>query len=145
MIIGMGSDLCDTRRIAETLTRFGDRFVQRCFTPQEQAQAEGRAQRAATYAKRFAAKEACAKALGTGIGQGVLWRDMGVVNLPSGKPGLALTGGAARHLEGLVPPGHRAAIHLSLSDDADMALAFVIIEAVPVCCDGMESRGSNPV
>ena len=132
MIIGLGSDLCQIGRVEQTLTRFGDRFVQRCFTPIEQRKSDRRAQRAASYAKRFAAKEACAKALGTGLNFGVYWRDMGVVNLPSGKPTMQLTNGAARALERLVPPGHEPLIHLTITDDAGLAQAFVIIEAVPV-------------
>ncbi|MDF2798776.1 MAG: holo-ACP synthase [Devosia sp.] len=132
MIIGLGSDLCQIGRVEQTLARFGDRFVQRCFTPVEQRKSDRRAQRAASYAKRFAAKEACAKALGTGLNFGVYWRDMGVVNLPSGKPTMQLTNGAARALERLVPPGHEPLIHLTITDDAGLAQAFVIIEAVPV-------------
>jgi holo-[acyl-carrier protein] synthase len=132
MIIGLGSDLCQIGRVEQTLARFGDRFVQRCFTPIEQRKSDRRAQRAASYAKRFAAKEACAKALGTGLNFGVYWRDMGVVNLPSGKPTMQLTNGAARALERLVPPGHEPLIHLTITDDAGLAQAFVIIEAVPV-------------
>jgi len=132
MIIGLGSDLCQIGRVEQTLARFGDRFVQRCFTPIEQRKSDRRAERAASYAKRFAAKEACAKALGTGLNFGVYWRDMGVVNLPSGKPTMQLTNGAARALERLVPPGHEPLIHLTITDDAGLAQAFVIIEAVPV-------------
>ena len=132
MIIGIGSDLIDIKRIEKTLERFGDRFVQRCFTEIEQAKSDRRKNRAASYAKRFAAKEACSKALGTGLAQGVLWKDMGVVNLPSGKPTMALTGGAATRLDALMPPGHRPAIHLTITDDYPLAQAFVIIEALPV-------------
>ncbi len=132
MIIGLGSDLCDIRRIEETLEKYGDRFVQRCFTAVEQTKSNGRAQRAASYAKRFAAKEACAKALGTGISRGVFWRDMGVVNLPGGKPTMELTGHAAKRLEALLPPGHRAAIHLTITDEYPLAQAQVLIEAVPI-------------
>jgi holo-[acyl-carrier protein] synthase len=131
MIIGMGSDLCDIRRIQKSLDRFGDRFIQRVYTPIEQAKAERRRNKADTYAKRFAAKEACAKALGTGIHHGVYWRDMGVVNLPSGKPTLALTNGAADRLHALMPPGTTPVIHLSLTDEHPYAQAFVVIEAVP--------------
>jgi holo-[acyl-carrier protein] synthase len=132
VILGIGSDLCDVRRIELTLERFGDRFVQRCFTATEQARAERRpAQRAATYAKRFAAKEACAKALGTGIRQGVFWRDMGVTNLRSGQPTMALTGGAAARLAAMTPPGHVAVIHVSLTDELPLAQSFVIISAEP--------------
>jgi len=132
MIIGIGSDLIDIRRVEKSLARYGERFVRRIYTDVEQAKSEGRAARAASYAKRFAAKEACAKALGTGMAQGVFWRDMGVVNLPGGKPTMALTGGAAKRLAELLPPGHRAAIHLTITDDEPLAQAFVIIEALPV-------------
>ena len=131
MILGIGSDLIDIRRIEKTIERFGDRFIQRVFTPLEQKKAEGRAERVATYAKRFAAKEACSKALGTGFRRGTFWRDMGVVNLPSGRPTLELTGGARKHLEGLVPPGHAARIDLTLTDEYPMAQALVVITAVP--------------
>lgn len=131
MILGIGSDLTDIRRIEKTLEKFGARFKKRVFTALEREKAEKRALTAATYAKRFAAKEACAKALGTGLKKGVFWRDMGVVNLPSGQPTLALTGGAAARLAALTPPGHRAAIHLSITDDYPLAQAFVVIEAVP--------------
>ncbi|MBB5754598.1 holo-ACP synthase [Prosthecomicrobium pneumaticum] len=131
MILGIGNDLTDIRRIEKTLARHGDRFVERIFTPVERAKSDRRAQRAASYAKRFAAKEACAKALGTGMSAGVFWRDMGVVNLPSGKPTMRLTGGAAARLATLVPAGHRAEIHLSITDEFPLAQAFVIIEAVP--------------
>jgi holo-[acyl-carrier protein] synthase len=130
MIIGFGNDLCDIRRIEESLARFGERFVLRCFTEIERAKADGRAGRAASYAKRFAAKEACAKALGTGLHNGVTWRDMGVVNLPSGKPTLHLTGGAAARLAALTPPAHKVFIHLTLTDEYPLAQAQVIIEAV---------------
>ncbi|ACB96052.1 holo-ACP synthase [Beijerinckia indica] len=130
MIIGFGNDLCDIRRIEESLARFGERFIARCFTDIERRKSEGRPSRAASYAKRFAAKEACAKALGTGLTQGVFWRDMGVVNLPSGKPTLALTGGAAERLALLTPPGLTAIIHLTLTDEFPLAQAQVIIEAV---------------
>lgn len=131
MIIGIGTDLCDINRIAQSLERFGERFVHRCFTEVERRRAEGRAGAAATYAKRFAAKEACAKALGTGIRDGVAWRDMGVVNLPSGKPTMALTGGAASRLAALMPPGHVPLIHLAITDEHPLAQAFVVIEAIP--------------
>ena len=130
MIVGMGSDLCDIRRVEETLERFGTRFVERCFTEVERRKSDGRTQRAASYAKRFAAKEACAKALGTGFRAGVFWRDMGVVNLPSGKPTLKLTGGAAERLASLLPDGHVAVIHLTLTDEYPLAQAHVVIEAV---------------
>jgi holo-[acyl-carrier protein] synthase len=131
MIIGLGSDLIDIRRIEQTLERHGARFTERVFTEIERAKSDRRQQRAASYAKRFAAKEACAKALGTGLSQGVFWRDMGVVNLPSGKPTMALTGGAADHLRKILPAGHAAAIHLTITDDYPLAQAFVIIEALP--------------
>ncbi len=130
MILGIGSDLCDIRRIEQTLERFGDRFLQRVFTEAERARAERRPHdRAATYAKRFAAKEACAKALGTGIRQGVFWRDMGVVNLRSGAPTMALAGGAAARLAAITPPGYAARIHVSLTDEHPLAQSFVVISA----------------
>ncbi|GAB1581469.1 MULTISPECIES: holo-ACP synthase [Phyllobacteriaceae] len=132
MIIGIGSDLIDIRRVEKTLQRHGERFTNRVFTPVERAKSDRRAERAASYAKRFAAKEACAKALGTGMSRGVFWRDMGVVNLPSGKPTLQLTNGAAEQLARITPAGHRAAIHLTITDDFPLAQAFVIIEALPV-------------
>ena len=130
MIIGLGSDLIDIRRIEQTLERFGPRFINRVFTDLEQKKSERRAARAATYAKRFAAKEACAKALGTGFKNGVFWRDMGVVNLPSGQPTLKLTGGAAKRLAKITPKGMTAQISLTLTDDYPMAQAIVIISAV---------------
>ncbi|ADV13932.1 holo-ACP synthase [Mesorhizobium sp. M7A.F.Ca.US.014.04.1.1] len=132
MIIGIGSDLIDIRRIEKSLERHGQRFVQRIYTDIEQARSDNRRARAASYAKRFAAKEACAKALGTGLAQGVFWRDMGVVNLPSGAPTMALTGGAQARLAKILPKGYRAAIHLTITDDFPLAQAFVIIEALPV-------------
>jgi len=131
MIIGLGSDLCDIRRIEKTLERFGDRFVARVFTPIEQRKAESRAHRAATYAKRFAAKEACVKALGTGFSRGVFLKDIGVVNGPLGAPTMALTGGAAKRLMALVPNDHDVKIHLTLTDEALLAMAVVVIEALP--------------
>lgn len=131
MIIGIGSDLIDITRIERTLERFGDRFVQRCFTEVEQRKSERRRNRADSYAKRYAAKEACSKALGTGFRRGVYWRDMGVVNLPSGKPTLALTGGAAKRLVEITPPGMKPLIDLSLTDERPIAQAIVIITAVP--------------
>jgi holo-[acyl-carrier protein] synthase len=131
VIIGLGSDLIDIRRIEQTLERHGTRFTERVFTPIERAKSDRRRTRAASYAKRFAAKEACAKALGTGLNQGVFWRDMGVVNLPSGQPTLHLTGGAAARLQAILPAGHRAAIHLTITDDYPLAQAFVVIEALP--------------
>ncbi len=130
MIIGFGIDLCDIRRIDELLARFGDRFAIRCFTEAERDKCEARTQRAASYAKRFAAKEACAKALGTGLARGVRWRDMGVVNLESGKPTLELTGGAALRLTALVPRGLVPLVHLTLADEYPFAQAQVIIEAI---------------
>ncbi len=132
MIIGIGSDLIDIRRVEKSIERFGSRFTERCFTDIERAKSEGRKNRAASYAKRFAAKEACSKALGTGLAQGVFWRDMGVVNLPSGKPTMQLTGGAARRLAAMLPENHRAVIHLTITDDFPLAQAFVIIEALPI-------------
>ena len=132
MIIGMGSDLCSIERIQNSLDRFGARFVNRVFTQTEQARSERRPlTRAASYAKRFAAKEAFSKAVGTGFRDGVFLRDIGVVNLPTGQPTLALAGGAARRLDKLTPAGHRAMVHLTLTDDHPWAQAFVIIEAVP--------------
>jgi holo-[acyl-carrier protein] synthase len=129
MIIGIGSDLCDITRIEETLERFGERFVARCFTDIERRRSERRATRAASYAKRFAAKEACAKALGTGLRRGVFWRDMGVVNLPSGQPTMRLTGGAAARLAAITPAGCEPFIHLTITDEHPLAQAFVVIEA----------------
>jgi holo-[acyl-carrier protein] synthase len=131
MIIGIGSDLCDIRRIASTLERHGERFTHRIFTEIERSRAERKAHAAATYAKRFAAKEACAKALGTGMRRGVFWRDMGVVNQRSGQPGMRLTGGAAERLAAMTPPGHEAVIHLTITDEHPYAQAFVVIEARP--------------
>lgn len=131
MIIGIGTDLADIRRIDKALQRWGDKFVQRCFTEVEQAKSERRRERAASYAKRWAAKEACSKALGTGLRMGVKWREMGVVNLPSGQPTLALTGGAAERLERLIPEGLVARLHLTITDDHPYAQAFVVIEALP--------------
>jgi holo-[acyl-carrier protein] synthase len=129
VILGVGADLADIRRVAETLERFGERFTHRIFTPGERARSDRRGQRAASYAKRFAAKEACAKALGTGLRRGVFWRDMGVTNLPSGQPTLLLTGGAAARLAEMTPEGCDAHVHLSLTDDHPYAQAFVVIEA----------------
>jgi holo-[acyl-carrier protein] synthase len=131
-ILGMGSDLIDIRRIEKTLARFGLRFVDRVFTPVERAKSDRRAGRAASYAKRYAAKEACSKALGTGFRRGVFWRDIGVVNLPSGQPTLALTGGARRRLDEMTPSGMRAEIHLTLTDEPPLAQAMVLIVAVPL-------------
>ncbi len=132
MIVGIGSDLIDIRRIEKSLERFGDRFTHRCFTEIERQKSDRRKLRAASYAKRFAAKEACSKALGTGLSKGVFWRDMGVVNLPGGKPTMQLTGGASARLETLMPDGHGPSIHLTITDDFPMAQAFVIIEALPL-------------
>ena len=132
MIIGLGSDLCDARRIGKVLERHGERFLDRIFTAAERAKAERRANRAETYAKRFAAKEACAKALGTGFRKGVFFRDMGVVNLPSGRPTMALTGGALARLKEITPAGHDARIDVSLTDEYPLAQAIVIISGVPI-------------
>jgi holo-[acyl-carrier protein] synthase len=131
MILGIGSDIIDIRRIETSITRFGDRFLTRIFTPLERARSDRRTNRAASYAKRFAAKEACSKALGTGLRRGVYWRDMGVVNLPSGRPTLLLTGGALERLKQLTPLGMRAEIDLTITDDFPQAQAMVIISAVP--------------
>jgi holo-[acyl-carrier protein] synthase len=132
MIIGLGSDLIDIRRIEKTIAQHGERFLNRIFTPVERERSDKRAARAASYAKRFAAKEACSKALGTGLRRGVFWRDMGVVNQRGGKPTLTLTNGALRRLEEITPPGHRAQIDLTITDDFPLAQAIVIISAVPV-------------
>ena len=132
MIIGIGCDLSDIRRIAKTLERFGDRFTHKSFTEIERARSDRKTDRAASYAKRFAAKEACSKALGTGLKGGVHLANMGVVNMKSGQPTMALTGGAAARLEALTPPGMRCVIHLSLTDDHPYAQAFVVIEALPL-------------
>jgi len=131
MILGLGNDIIDIERIERTILRFGDRFLERVFTDVERARSDRRKDRAASYAKRFAAKEACAKALGTGLRRGVFWRDMGVINLPSGRPTLVLTGGAAKQLERITPPGYTARIDLSLTDDYPLAQAIVIISGVP--------------
>jgi holo-[acyl-carrier protein] synthase len=131
MIIGLGSDLIDIRRIERTIDRFGDRFLQRVFTPLERERSDRRANRAHSYARRYAAKEALAKALGTGFHAGVFWRDIGVVNLPGGKPSLALTGGAAERLATITPVGTRAHIDVSLTDEPPLAQAVVIITALP--------------
>jgi holo-[acyl-carrier protein] synthase len=131
MILGIGSDLCDIRRIENSLARFGERFTHRIFTQGERAKSDRRAARAESYARRFAAKEACSKALGTGLRAGVFWRDMEVVNLPSGAPTMRLTGGAAERLQMLTPPGFETVIHVSLTDDPPLAQAFVVIEARP--------------
>ena len=131
MILGLGSDLIDIRRIEETIARFGDRFLDRVFTPIERARSERRANRVESYAKRFAAKEACSKALGTGFRKGVFMRDMGVVNKPGGQPTMVLSGGAAARLVAITPAGMRAEIHVTLTDEPPLAKAVVIIEALP--------------
>jgi holo-[acyl-carrier protein] synthase len=131
MILGVGSDLIDIRRIEKTLDRYGERFLDRVFTEVERAKSDRRANRAASYAKRYAAKEACAKALGTGFRSGVFWRDLGVVNLASGKPTMLLTGGALKRLEEMTPPGMRPQIELTITDEPPLAQALVIITAVP--------------
>jgi len=131
MILGLGSDLSDIRRVQASLDRFGDRFKERIFTELERTRSDRKTDAAASYAKRFAAKEACAKALGTGMRRGVFWRDMGVVNMRSGQPTMELTGGALTRLKEMTPPGMKAVIHLSLTDDHPYAQAFVIIEALP--------------
>jgi holo-[acyl-carrier protein] synthase len=136
MILGLGNDLIDIRRIEKSIERFGDRFLDRIFTDVEKAKSDRRAARGASYAKRFAAKEACAKALGTGLNRGVFWRDMGVVNLPGGKPTMRLTGGALKRLEQITPAGHEALIELTITDDFPLAQAIVIIQAV--------ARGPRP-
>jgi len=135
MILGIGNDITDIRRIEQTIARFGDRFLDRIFTAAERAKSDRRLSPAASYAKRFAAKEACSKALGTGLRRGVYWRDMGVINLATGRPTLRLTGGAAEQLARLVPPGHEARIDLTLTDDHPWAEAIVIISAIPTKFD----------
>ncbi len=131
MIIGLGNDIAEIARFELTLEKFGNRFTHRCFTEIERKKSDARQNRAASYAKRFAAKEACAKALGTGLSHGVFWRDMGVVNLRSGKPTMELTGGARKILNHIVPEGYTPHIHVTITDDAGLAQAFVIIEALP--------------
>jgi holo-[acyl-carrier protein] synthase len=130
MILGIGSDITDARRIAKVIERHGERFLDRIFTPIERAKADKRRNRVETYAKRFAAKEACAKALGTGFRRGVWWRDMGVVNLPGGRPTMELTGGAKRRLDAITPDGYRAQIDVTITDEGPMAHAFVVISAI---------------
>src|ERR1700681_842658 len=130
MILGIGSDITDVRRIAKVIERHGERFLERVFTPVERARAEGKKNWIETYAKRFAAKEACAKALGTGLRAGVFWRDMGVINLPSGQPTMRLTRGAAKRLAEITPKGMTAQINLTITDDYPLAQAIVIITAV---------------
>jgi holo-[acyl-carrier protein] synthase len=132
MILGIGTDLIDIRRVERTLERYGARFTLRCFTETERRRSDGRFARAASYAKRYAAKEACSKALGTGFRHGVYWRDIGVVNLPGGKPTLELTGGAAERLRAMTPAGHRAVIELTITDEPPLAQALVIITAEPL-------------
>ena len=131
MIIGLGSDIADVRRIARSIERYGERFLTRIYTPAERAKAEKRANRAETYAKRFAAKEACSKALGTGMRGGVFWRDMGVINLASGRPTMMLTGGALKRLKAITPAGCETRIDVSLTDEGPTAQAIVIITAEP--------------
>lgn len=140
MIIGLGNDIIDIRRIERTLERFGDRFVERIFTETERIKSDRRANRAASYAKRFAAKEACSKALGTGFRRGVFWRDMGVVNLRSGKPTMSLTNGALRRLNELVPEGMQAQVDLTITDDHPIAQAIVLISAVPALPGGVQDK-----
>lgn len=140
MIIGLGNDLIDIRRIEKTIEKYGARFLNRIFTDEERARSERRHLSAASYAKRFAAKEACSKALGTGLRKGVYWRDMGVINLPTGQPTMALTGGAAAHLARLVPAGHTAQVNLTITDDFPLAQAIVIISAIPDAGDVMIGR-----
>lgn len=140
MIIGIGSDMIDIRRIEQAIDRYGDRFLDRIFTAAERAKSDRRTARAASYAKRFAAKEACAKALGTGLSRGVFWRDMGVVNLPGGQPTMKLTGGAAKRLHQLVPASHEAQIHITITDDYPLAQAFVMISAIP----SPDGTGASP-
>jgi holo-[acyl-carrier protein] synthase len=131
MIIGLGSDIIDIRRIERSIERYGERFLNRIFTTAEREKSDARRSRASSYAKRFAAKEACSKALGTGMAEGVFWRDMGVVNLASGQPSMVLTGGAAERLAALLPAGHEAVIHLTITDEYPQAQAVVIISALP--------------
>jgi len=131
VILGLGSDLIDIRRIEKTIARYGDRFLDRIFTPEERARSDRRANRVESYAKRYAAKDACSKALGTGFRRGVYWRDLGVVNLPGGRPTLVLTGGALERLKALTPPGMAARIDVTMTDEPPIAQALVIISAVP--------------
>lgn len=132
MILGIGNDLANIERIGRTIDQFGARFLDRVYTEIEQATAERRAERIATYAKRWAAKEACSKALGTGLRMGIRWRDMGVVNLASGQPTMRLSGWAEARLADLTPPGHRAVVHVTITDDHPWAMAVVVIEALPL-------------
>ena len=139
MILGVGTDLCSIERVERTLLRFGDRFRHRVYTPIELARAARRPHEAATLAKRWAAKEACSKALGTGLRMGIAWRDMAVSNLPTGQPVMAVTGWAERRLRAMTPPGHRAVVHVTLTDDHPWAQAFVVVEALPE-----EAPGEGP-
>ena len=139
MIVGLGSDIINIGRIERAISRYGDRFIDRIFTEIEKQKSDGRAERAASYAKRFAAKEACSKALETGLRAGVFWRDMGVVNLPSGQPTMALSGGAALRLAAMIPERHQPSIHLTITDDFPIAQAFVIIEALPAYLEAKTS------
>ena len=139
MILGVGSDLIDIRRIEKTIERYGERFIVRVFTEEERRRSDHKATRIASYAKRYAAKEACSKALGTGFRRGVYWRDLGVVNLPSGQPGLHLTGGALRRLEAITPPGMVARLDVSLTDEPPLAQAVVIISALPANTIAMDT------
>ena len=141
MILGIGSDISDVRRVAKVIERHGERFLSRIFTETERAKADRRKNRVETYAKRFAAKEACSKALGTGIRQGVWWRDMGVINLPGGRPTMKLTGGALRRLQQLTPKGYEARIDLTITDEGPMAQALVIISAVPLAAPDAPQSG----
>ena len=143
MILGIGSDLIDVRRIERTIERHGERFLERIFTAAERAKAEGRARRAETYAKRFAAKEACAKPLGTGLRAGVFWRDMGVVNLPSGRPTMQLSGGALARLQAITPAGCDAHIDVTIADEGPMAQAIVVISALPRRRERTRASGST--
>jgi holo-[acyl-carrier protein] synthase len=140
MIIGLGSDMVDVRRIAKVIDRHGERFLGRIFTAAERAKAERRANRVETYAKRFAAKEACAKALGTGFRAGVFWRDLGVVNMPSGRPTMRLTGGALKRLQAVTPAGCEARIDVTLTDEGPIAQAVVVITAVPAAAENSGRR-----
>jgi holo-[acyl-carrier protein] synthase len=140
VILGIGNDVVDIRRIEKAIDRFGDRFLRRIFTETERARSDGKAGRGASYAKRFAAKEACAKALGTGLRNGVFWKDMGVVNLRSGRPTMLFTGGAARQLVRITPRGYRPQVHVTLADDFPMAQAVVVISGV---AEGQEPAGAS--
>jgi holo-[acyl-carrier protein] synthase len=143
MILGIGNDLIDIRRIEKTIERFGDRFLLRVFTDVERARSDGRAGRAASYAKRFAAKEACSKALGTGFRRGVFWKDMGVTNVRSGRPTMTLTGGAARQLKSLTPHGFEPCVHVTLTDDFPLAAAVVVISAEPARIGSQSASGGK--